>query len=380
MKLFYTLVLSFAIKAAFCCSCTPLFDFKSKDDLKRYDFISLVSVKELAPLDTVNTFMHLRTNGNIKVEVIEMFKGDKTNLIIDQNFSNDCAFNLQPNEQWIFFGNTYKGKTAISKCEHSVIYRRADGFRDWKYFTGIRQLEVLRNIYEHKLLPTQTKEFYPNGNVELKQSFKNGKLTGLRQIYYPNNQLYVAEKFRNGKRVNFRKCYTLSGQLERLVTYKKELIKQQINYQDKTENAWYLNYEITHPNNLLFVAPGHTASYFKKTLDSLRKLKHWEKQIRNIYSYSNDGRSYTNSSYNYKGDITTKGFLDWNKQLSETYHYYENGKIKYSVMLNQKANQEIEYDYDDKGKRRDFLKKCDACQFYFNKSILAASPEPSYIQ
>lgn len=374
------LFLCLAFQKSYCCSCAPIFDFKSKDDLKEYDFISLVSIKELAPLDSPNTFFHLRKNGNIQVEVIELFKGNSTGLLIDQNFNNDCAFNLQVGERWLFFGNTYNGKTAVDKCGYSVIYRKSDGMRDWKYYYGIKQLDLLQKLYKHQPEINKAVQFYPSGEVEIVQNFKNGKLNNVRKIYYPNGKVYVQEKFKEGKRTGFRNVYTAFGQLIHQVIYKKGLAKQINEFQDTTEAAWYLNYQIKHHSDAFFGDRNHDISYFVKKLDSLRQLKHWEKQIKYFYTYSKDGRSYQYKSFNYKGDLEMESYLDWDKQLSENGHFYENGKIQYVVKYDQKANIDTEYDYDANGKRRDFVKKCDACKFYFNKNEPAATPEAVYIQ
>lgn len=382
MKLLYTLLLLLITKWAFACFCGPLPDFKSKEDLKGYDFIALVTIKELAPVDTASKFMRVHTNGDIKINVIESFKGDNINLLNDPSFYSDCAFDLYPGEQWIFFGTAYNGKMTISRCNYSLRYRDTVGIRDWWYFEGIKQLDVLRTIYGH---PAESnvlkKQFYPNGNIEVDQSFKNGKLSGIRKIYYPNGKIHIEEKFKDGNRIDFRNTYHLSGQLIESVKYSHGLIKQITQYQDTTEVAWYMNYETNNNKDPLFGDKDHEPQFFINTLDSLRKLKAWDKQIANIRKYDDNGRSYTYMAYNYKGDTSVVDYLDWDKQVSEHTNFYDSGKAQMYIKLDPVNDKQIEYDYTKEGKRRDFVNKCRSCQFYFNpKSAPQATPQKVYIQ
>jgi antitoxin component YwqK of YwqJK toxin-antitoxin module len=382
MKLPYTLFLLLITKLSFGCSCAPMADFKSKDDLKEYDFIALMTVKELAPIDTSSKFMRLRKNGDIKINLTELFKGNSVDQVYDSSFRNDCAFDLQVGEQWIFFGTTYNGKINISRCGYSVKYRDTIGAREWWYFGGIKQLDVLRTIYAHQQESNAfKKQFYLNGNIEVEQKFKNGKLNGLRRIYYPNGKIHIEEKFKDGNRVDFRNTYHPSGQLIESVTYSRGFIKQVVQYQDTTEVAWYMNFQTAHNNDLLFGDKDHDPQFFISTLDSLRKLKAWDKQIASSRKYADNGRSYDFVSFNYRGVIRAKGYLDWDKQINEHTNYYDNGKVQMYIKYDQINDQQIEYDYTKEGKRRDFVRKCESCKYYFSSSSEPeATPQKTYIQ
>src|ERR1700761_5983005 len=107
MKLILIILCLFITLPCYCCTCGVVGDFKSKDDLKAYDFVALVSIKELSSLDTSDVFrknVGIRKSGEIKFNVIEIFKGDTTTKVYDENFQNDCTFTLTLNEQWILFG------------------------------------------------------------------------------------------------------------------------------------------------------------------------------------------------------------------------------------------------------------------------------------
>jgi len=100
-----------------------------------------------------------------------------------------------------------------------------------------------------------------------------------------------------------------------------------------------------------------------------------------IYNYDNDGQSYSFESFHYNDIPLVKTNLDWNKKIEERWMYYEDGKIQSYSKLDQLNDQQIEYDYDSKGIRRDFINKCERCKFSFDETLPPhAAPEKVYIQ
>lgn len=355
-------------------------DFKSFEDLKGYDFIAFVKIKNLAPRDT-NAFMRLRKNGEIGIEILELFKGQPSGSAFDQNFKNDCSLTMEIGEQWLLFGNLVNGKITVSRCSYSVIYRDAQGEREWKYFSGIRQLDILRTLFNHEALPDmKPKQFYPGGNIEIEQSFKNARLNGVRKFYHPNGKLYLVENFKNGIRKGYRNFYGSTGQLLESVRYKNGLKKSSITYQDTAEIAWYLNFQMRHKKDVLFGDHKHDSVFFKRVLDSLRQLKNWAQRPEIIFTYYNKGRSYTMSFYGYSGNMEACGYLDWAKQINEHKKFYKNGKIETYTKYDWLHNEQVEYDYKPDGSRREFIRKCESCKFYFDKDNPVGSPEKIYIQ
>jgi antitoxin component YwqK of YwqJK toxin-antitoxin module len=383
MKTLFTIILLMIAKCSFCCYCGLLPDFKSKEDLKEYDFIALVKITAVSPLDTADHYMHTRMNGEITINVLELFKGKNINLVNDPSFKSDCNLNLQTGEQWFFFGSIREGKMEVSRCSYTSVYRDIKGQREWKYLGAIKQLDVLRSIYQHPLISNMVnKQLYPDGSIEVEQYFKNGKLDGTRKIYYPNGKLNITEDFKNGIRVGHRNFYGPSGQMLRSVEYENNLIKLAIDYQDTTENAWYLNYQIhNNKKDLLFGDSDHDSTFFVKKLDSLRNLKNWDKKIQTIFTYSNDGRSYKMNMYDYLGNPEADNYVDYDKQISEYHRFYKNGKLEEYMKQDQLKNQQVEYDYNEAGVRRDFIDTCKSCKFYFARDLPpAAKAEDVYIQ
>lgn len=381
MKLTLSLLLFFCTQVAVACKCGVISDFKSKEDLKGYSFIALVTIKKLPPIDASNPVIQLRKRADIDIEPIEIFKGANITTVYDASYNSDCALSVQEGEQWIVFGYEEKGQIKVSRCGHSVRYTDQIGVRDWKYFNGIRQLDVLKTIYQHtKLLNIPETLFLKNGQKELVQHFKDGKLNGLRTIYYPDGSVYIKEKFKNGIRVGKRNVYHKEGQLMECVEYRRGLIFKETRYQDTTEIAWYLNFKARHPDDVIFGDKKHDARYYSSLLDSLRKLKEWNKQIAYQKRFYNSGLSYNYKMYNYKGEVEVIDYLDWNRKLSEHTLYYDSGKPKFYIKLDQKNDKEIEYDYTEDGKRRDFVKQCSSCKYYFDKEHPAGKPKEVYLQ
>jgi len=381
MKTLALFTLLFIAKAAVGCSCLPLREIKSQEDLKVYNFIALASVSTLSPVDSTKWGMRVRKSGDIGIRIIESFKGGNTTLLNDPSFDNDCAMNLKAGEQWLFFGTVSNGKIEVSRCGHSIRYRDTSEAREWWSFSGLKELDVLRAIYKRPVYSNAVqKQLYSNGTVEVAQTFKKGKLDGIRKIYYPDGRIYIEEKFKRGARTDFRNVYHKSGQLIETVHYFRGLIKKIIRYQDTTEIAWYLNFQSEHNDDLLFGDREHKPPYFKNLLDSLRKLKAWDKQIAYERRFTDNGRSYAYEMYNYKGNFEVKNYLDWHRQISEHTLYYDNGRSKMYIKQDNKSNKEIEYDYNKEGKRKDFIKTCNSCKYNFDKSIIAGAPEKIYVQ
>jgi antitoxin component YwqK of YwqJK toxin-antitoxin module len=378
--IFTTFFLILSIKL-FACTCGSMPDFKTVADLKDYNFIALVKVTALAPIDTTSKFMKIRKNGDIKISVMERFKGNVLDTVYDPSFQSDCALNIEEGEQWIFFGYSQNGQTYISRCSYTVKYREVSGKRDWSYFSGIKQLSVLRNLYGHPITSNAVnKQSYPGGRIEVEQNFKNGRLNGQRTIYYPNGLVYITESFNKGERAGRRKEYKLNGQLIKLITYNNNLIKQSITYQDTAENAWYINYQIHHNKDPLFGEKEHDSTYFANLLRSLKKSKDWHKKVSHIASFSNDGLSYKRITYDYKGGLASESFQDWGTKVNDSKVYRKDGTLQYTVKRDQINNTEVEYDYDKNGKPKKFLRRCESCRFYFDINQPAAAPEPVFIQ
>jgi antitoxin component YwqK of YwqJK toxin-antitoxin module len=374
MKILITVALLLNVIEAIACVCSPLPDFKNKEDLKSYDFIALVDIKDLAPAYRLS-----RKNGDIKMNVIELLKGTASSLAVDPAFNSSCALPLKKGEQWLFFGYNRNGKTEVESCTYTMRYRDTTGKREWWFSSGIKQLDLLRKIYNKPATEIKNKTFYPDGKLEIEQSFKNSSLDGLRKIYYPNGKLYIIEKFKNGKHVDYRKSYSISGQLLSDVVYNNDLIKQVKYYHDSTYVTQQLLFEADYPK-FPFLDKEKNPQMIEKRMDSLRKTVVWS-QLAMIKSYAKNGRSWKAEGYYPTGKLSYKSYMDWDKKLMEEYHYLKDGKLEYTVKRDQGKHLSIEHEYQEDGSRKDFLNDCDLCYIFFRPNDAPeATPESIYIQ
>jgi antitoxin component YwqK of YwqJK toxin-antitoxin module len=377
MKILLTIAVLFNAISAFACTCSVTMPFKNKDDLKPYDVIALVKITKLAPMDPQTGF-HVRRDGAIGMEVKELFKGQSATMAFDQSFSSDCALSLHVGEQWLFFGNIYEGKILVGSCGYTIRYSDSNGMRGW--WSGdngpMSFLNKLRELYSHPLTSNVLgKIFYPNGNVEVEQSFKKGKLEGLRKIYYPSGQLYMIEKFKDGKRIEHRRSFFLSGQLFQDVEYKNSLIKKKIRYQyigdGKPKN--FSMHEID-----LMLDPEKYPQEMKKRIDSLRTAR---TVIASITEYDKDGRSSNTKDYLSNQKLRWESYLDWGKQIYETTFYDDNGKVTSHSKYDKTADSVIEERYDSNNNRKETINKCGICSIYFDAAKPPeATAEKVYIQ
>ncbi|RZA02697.1 MAG: hypothetical protein EOP47_05815 [Sphingobacteriaceae bacterium] len=382
MKILFTVFIFFSSVTAYGCSCLLSTPFENTNDLKSYDFIGMVKVDKLAPLDTQKAF-GVRQDGNIGITVLELFKGEATTIAFDPSFSTDCAINVHIGEQWLFFGNIHQGKLTVDRCGYSIRYSDSTGMRNW--YSGdigpMRHLNKLRELYNHPLISNlKSKMFYSNGNVHIEQSIKNNKLNGKRKIYYPNGKVYMVEQFKDGERVGEKDVYFPNGQIMIHEEYAKGMVTKTLLYHDTTETAWYLNFQANNQANAIFGDKTRSKLQILQRLDSLRKTPTWGKQLQSIYLYSKDGRSYTRKFYAFDGKLEAETYLDWNKKIIEHTMYYPDGKRRSHSIKNQITNQEIEINYKEDGTKREFLQTCTSCKYYFEPNVPAATPDKAYIQ
>jgi antitoxin component YwqK of YwqJK toxin-antitoxin module len=379
MKIFFTIAILLSAIKVIACRCESPPEIKNKEELKSYDFIALIKIKGLAPKAS---FGH-RENGDIKIEVRELFKGEAIELANDPSFNTSCALTLDEGEQWLFFGNVRNGKVLVGVCTHTRRYSDSTGMRIWwtGYNSAMGAVNKLRELYGHPLVTNAVKKiFYPNGKLEITQSVKNSKLNGLRTVYYPNGTVYMTEQFRDGERIGQKNSYFPDGQIMTHEEYNKGYIKQTVLYHDTAEIVWYLKMRELHPRNSLFSDDNKASTQPLKKLDSLRRAPGWGKQIRSIYLYSKDGRSYSRKFYEFDGKLTAETYLDWEKKTSEHKMYYADGKLQSVLTMDQINDRQLEINYLRDGTKKEFDRKCESCKYYFDPSKPAATPDKAYVQ
>lgn len=374
-KLLFFALLLLCCGYTFACSCSFPPKIATLESVKNYDFIALVQIEELSPVDTTGGWPRRKT-GDFKVSIMQLFKGDTVSVLNEPSHNTSCGYGMKEGEQWIFFGNKGSKMMEINPCTHTTIYREANGVRDWFGFRGMDELNILQKIFNSASNPLQEQIYYANGKIEIQQNFKNGKLNGARKFYYPNGQPFVSEQYKNGKRIGYRKVYALSGQLIFVEKYSFNHIMWKKRYLDTSD----IIRDIPMLAKLeLGINPN--IEKLKIVSDSIYKHRLTGWLLDYVIKYFNNGYSYKSIAYDYSGKIKNKRYSDFKKQKAESFEYYPNGKTQTYNMYDMRKNVQVEYDYKEDGSRRDFLDKCIYCKFYFDKEFLTGGiPEPVYLQ
>jgi antitoxin component YwqK of YwqJK toxin-antitoxin module len=170
----------------------------SLSQLKKYDFIALVKITDDQDYKkpTENDYESI---GKLTITIIELFKGKKTNIILEYSKYSSCDMGIDKGEEWVLFGRLVNGNIKIDACDRNMQYKEVNETRDWEYGRGFYELRQLRKLYEHPFKKYENEkhtEKYSNGQLEIEETYKNGKLNGQRTIWYPNGkvmckQLYV---------------------------------------------------------------------------------------------------------------------------------------------------------------------------------------------
>jgi antitoxin component YwqK of YwqJK toxin-antitoxin module len=224
--------------------------------LKTYKSIALVKVVEVVDA-------YQRTNGEdfpayrIRVKTIEHYKGDTlTEIIVDGGHPKfktwtSCFFQLNEGEEWLVFTREFEqNKSIVQPCDRNARYRSITGLQYWTYQES-PTLVFLNHTYQKtaKFAKKGKHEvFYANGQKEIEEVYKNGKLSGLKKIWYPDGKILSEMNFKRGKLSGITKWYNEKGNLEKLVEYKKgrEVYSKMYRFSltEKGVEASYLDNEI----------------------------------------------------------------------------------------------------------------------------------------
>ncbi len=362
MKKILLLLFILCAQKTFPCSCVVIENFQTKDDLSAYDYIALVKITALPAVHP--GWGGSRSTGNINVTTVEQFKGDATSLIFDTAYRSNCRLGVNVGDQWLIFGSEKEGKTLTESCSYTVFYKGRTGERDWA--TGFKRLDKLRRIYNpEQIVPQRDVIKYPEGNTEIVQHFKNGKLDGLRTIYYPNGSVYLKEDFNEGKRKSFQRVYYQSGSLASNIRYKHGYITQKVVYYDTAELKRFIafNPDIMRRDNKINNRQ-KIDSALKVKIANLKITEFWKEPVMYKYVYRKNGAVYESATYDRHGTLTSRTFFDAGKRLIN-HTRYQDSKLVAESVTDGNTNTYVEIDHS-KGEPIKRTFPCDNCDAVFN--------------
>lgn len=354
---FRTLLIVFMLclgDLAFACHCSRYFvGVKSLAELESYDFIALVKVTSEQTNPPKSDFRG--ETGLLKIEILEQFKGNKVSEAIEQSKNSSCDLGIEVGDEWILFGKLSDGKPVLSACDRNARYRDKNGTRDWHFSTGIRELNDLRRLYRHDSQPIPDgilRLSYPNGALEVEETYSNGLKNGPRKILYSDGSLWGKESYLNDSLQGESSWYYPSGQL-----YHHQFFQN-----GKPFNVTRVYYDTTIDASM----KKFMIKNFYKTEDSMR-LEYSRVQVQFETIYDHLGREILFRQYSRQGKLTQEDIYQQERNFGTHISYYNNGQIQsIEYSLNHESyghyqeydadgNPTKSWDYDQSG--RQILKK-----------------------
>lgn len=323
-------------KTSKACECWKTLTTDSLAQMTEYDFIAHVKITDDQYFKKPTEFDY-ETIGQLSFDIVELFKGEKINTILEYSKNSSCDIGVSKGEEWILFGKYKKGKMSIFACDRNSRYKENSGQRDWKFETGFYELKRLRFLYRHFTLEFNTekrKDFYTNGKIEIEENYLNGKLNGERKIWYPNGKLFCNQFYIND---------TLDGKSEWFYE------SGQIYVEDYYQKGKKINVSRTYfDSSLDIIWRKMLVDNFYKTEDSLNFVfKRIQVQYETVFDAK--GQAIISRQYTQVGKIENEVIIDPVKKLRTTIYYHQNGIISLiSYTLNGKRYGHFQ-EYDENG-------------------------------
>lgn len=297
------------------CSCSDNFKrIKSVDDLKDYQFVALVKVtsETINPISDSTPFQ----DAVLRFIIIEKFKGNDLREVIESDVKTTCDMGIEVGDEWIIFVRSFDNKLTISACDRDIRYRDKAGMRDWHYKRGIQELEDLRQLYRRSGKQHRdgiSREYYPDGKVEIEETYGNSLKNGVQTVFHPSGRIWGKQTFVNDSLEGRSEWYYPSGQLDDQRFYRKGfLINLARVYYDTT---------VTDFDKKFLVRD------FYKTEDSLRKtysrIQVW---MEALYDY--DGKIVCAREYSRWGNLEHETLYHQEDSNFTSVFYHDNGQVR----------------------------------------------------
>jgi len=308
---------SFIGQTSNACTCAASLKVDSLAQMKQYSFIAHVRITD----DHIfrKPEGNDKTIGQLSFEIVELFKGEKINKILEYSKDTSCDIGVSTGEEWILFGKMVDEKLSIVACDRNKRYKKINEQRDWKYGRGLNELNQLRKLYDHpkkKFENEVRREFYKNGKIEIEEGYVNGKLNGERKIWYPNGVLFGKQDYINDTLNGKSEWFYASGQIydEDYYHMGKPLNVSRLYYDSTIEKSW----------------KQFLIRDFYKTEDSLNFV-YRRIQVQYETVFDSDGREIISREYTRLGKIRKEETIDPNKKFRTVIYYHNNGVVS-SIM------------------------------------------------
>jgi antitoxin component YwqK of YwqJK toxin-antitoxin module len=349
---FLSLILTFLFAHTTSLACTCMNNFqriKSFEDLKTYEFVALVKVT--SEIFNFPSGSNTASHAMLGFKIIEKFKGKDIREVIENDVQSSCDMGIEVGDEWVLFATGYNDRLVISACNRDIRYRDKDGVRDWHYKRGIQEVEDLRALYgrgQKRERDGISRHYYPDGKVEIEETYQNGLRNGLRTVYHPNGKVWGKQMFVNDSLQGRSEWFFLSGQLHDQKFYRKGiLINMSRVYHDTTVTARQKKFLIRD---------------FYNTEDSLRKtysriqvwmeaLYDYNGQILISREYSRWGKPKHEYIYHLDDKYYTSVFYHDNGQIRSVQHHKNYMNSGHYQEYDPEGNPTRSWDYDANGRQ-----------------------------
>lgn len=318
--IFLMLIFSFSIENLLACYCDFEPEFKSKKDLSEYGFIALVEVLK------VDSIAGDKNNHRIEFRIIEKFKGDQIHQSVvwgkhrslNQGWTS-CDLGEDVGEEWFLFakkvGNDYK----IGSCDRTTRYKKANSFRFWPEPGEMDLFNKLRVVFGKRLTALKFQdgfrvEYLKNGQKQLEEFYRNGKLEGERKLWHVDGNLMLLQNWKNGLKDGYEYFWSERSGFSSKSKHRKGVQIDTASFWSGTDTSKFI---LKMDSRLYSISE-----------DSARKIRS-EKRLTRQTIY--DGKSRLLSSKAYDDRL---GFLEEEKKCNPkrgfctTTYFHANGKIK----------------------------------------------------
>ena len=166
------------------------------------DYFALVEIESVNKNNSFFTY---------KIRTIEQIKGDEQKQVYISRRA--CLLSIREGEQWMIHGAWEGNRIQTHQCSGSFLFRKTSGEVDVERGAYIR---YYRFIGAPDIIKTGPNEIYDNGNILVKENYKNGKLEGERKVFHPNGTIWIVERFKAGRHYGERRIYDKDGTVRRI--------------------------------------------------------------------------------------------------------------------------------------------------------------------
>ncbi|SEW52085.1 hypothetical protein [Chitinophaga arvensicola] len=308
--LVYSLLL-FATGQCIACTCAMLPPLKELSQLEPYQFIARVMITDDGDTGAENA----QNTGVLTFNIITLFKGQPITQLVEHMKNSSCDMGISKGEEWIVFAREANGQLHIQPCDRDIRYRSSNGERDWRFKSGMAELDKLAELYRHPapLYPDGVRTlYYPNGQKELQENYSQQQLQGARKLWYANGQLRASEYYTNGKLEGLTEWWYVTGQLEEESRYRS----------GKPYNIHRMYYDTT----LLPYMKNLLVPMIYATEDSLvNEFKRIQPQYETVYSP--EGIPLINREYLRSGQIRSEYLMNEKNDSALRITYFDNGQM-----------------------------------------------------